>query len=194
MRELENIKFFIDPLTALDLEYFVTGSIASIIYGEPRLTHDLDLVLALDSAVAAKTARRLIEAFPPDAFYCPPTEVIVTEARREDRGHFNLIHHATGFKADIYLKGNHPFHDWAFARRHAIALPDATRLWVAPVEYVIVRKLEFYREGGSEKHLRDIRSILSVSANKIDRNQLLQWIKRYGLDDIWSQARNFTRE
>jgi len=55
----------------------------------------------------------------------------------------------------------------------------------APPEYVIVRKLEFYREGGSEKHLRDIRSMLAISAEQIDRAALDEWIQRLGLQTEW---------
>jgi hypothetical protein len=50
---------------------------------------------------------------------------------------------------------------------------------------VIVRKLEFYREGG-EKHLRDIRSILAVSGDQLDRGALADWIRRRGLEAQWS--------
>jgi hypothetical protein len=51
---------------------------------------------------------------------------------------------------------------------------------------VIVRKLEFYREGGGEKHLRDIRSIQAVSGDQLDRGVLADWIRRRGLEAQWS--------
>ena len=60
---------------------------------------------------------------------------------------------------------------------------------VAPPEYVIVRKLEYYREGGSEKHLRDIRSMLAVSADQLERVALDEWIGRRGLGPEWNQVR-----
>ena len=56
---------------------------------------------------------------------------------------------------------------------------------LAPPEYVIVRKLEYDREGGSEKHLRDIRSRLAVSGGQMDRPALEQWIERRGLQNQW---------
>ena len=56
---------------------------------------------------------------------------------------------------------------------------------LAPLEYVIVRKLEYYREGASEKHLRDIRSMLDVSRDLIDRAALNEWITRLGLQTEW---------
>ena len=60
---------------------------------------------------------------------------------------------------------------------------------VAPPEYVIVRKLEYFQEGGSEKHLRDIRGILAVSGELLDQAELLQWVTRRGLMAEWEKAR-----
>jgi hypothetical protein len=59
---------------------------------------------------------------------------------------------------------------------------------VAPVEYVILRKLEYFREGGSEKHVRDIRGMLAISAAQIDRALLEQWIGRRSLATEWAKV------
>ena len=61
--------------------------------------------------------------------------------------------------------------------------------WVAPPEYVIVRKLEFFREGGSEKHLRDIAAILRVSGELVRFDVVEQWTARGGLQAEWQRAR-----
>jgi len=65
---------------------------------------------------------------------------------------------------------------------------------VAPAEYVILRKLEYYRDGQSEKHLRDIASILSISGDQIDFDQLLGKIRKYGLEQEWKQAQKISEE
>ncbi len=181
MPGLELFEIFTRPLENLGVSYLVTGAVASIVYGEPRTTHDIDLVLDLHTRDVA----RLPQAFPPQEFYCPPEEVIRVEIARTDRGHFNLIHHDTGYKADIYLKGGHPLHAWAFPRRRTITLPGGSQMSIAPPEYVILRKLEFYREGRSDKHLRDIRGILDVSGAEIDHRALEPWIERLKLIDEW---------
>ena len=161
----------------------VTGAVASIIYGEPRLTHDLDLVIELDPAYID----RFVEAFPLDEFYCPPAEIIQVEIKRPQRGHFNLIHHSTGFKADIYTSGKDKFHHWALNNRKRIDFEgEVVRL--APVEYVIIRKLQYYREGRSEKHLRDIVGILEVSLDQIDFNMLKEKITEMNLEKEWSMV------
>jgi hypothetical protein len=157
----------------------ITGSTAGIIYGEPRMTHDVDIVVALAPAQISSFAA----AYPMERFYCPPEDVIAIEVRRAHRGHFNLIHHDTGFKADIYLAFDE-LHRWGLAHRRVVDV-GTLRVQVAPVEYVVLRKLEYYREGGSEKHLRDIRAMLDVSADDIDRTYLDEQIALRGLDAAW---------
>ena len=171
---------FLRPLNQAGIRYIVSGSVAAIFYGEPRLTHDVDLVVFLSDA----DIRSLPDIFPAAAFYLPPVETIATEARREQRGHFNIIHIETGFKADIYLTGRDELHAWAFRRRQSVQF-EGEAVMLAPPEYVIIRKLEYYREGGSEKHLRDIRSMLAVSSSQLDRPSLDEWIERRGLQPQW---------
>lgn len=172
---------FCDPLERAGLQYMVTGSVAGILYGEPRLTHDVDLVLVLPDVEAC---RRLLAAFPDDEFYAPPLDVVRTEQSRATRGHFNLIHHATGFKADIYPVSGDPLHAWGLSRRRQLAVGDGN-IWVAPPEYVIVRKLEYFREGGSEKHLGDIRAMLRISGDEIANDELDRWVLERGLGRQW---------
>jgi hypothetical protein len=176
------IDLFVVPLERLGLPYMITGSVASTVYGEPRLTLDLDLVLEVD----AERAGDLLAAFPETEFYRPPLEVVRAEACRDARGHFNLIHHETGMKADVYLAASDPLHRFGLERRRRIAM-GAGEAWLAPPEYVIVRKLEFWREGGSEKHLRDVRGMLAAGV-ALDRTFLEDAIRRRGLEAAWEQV------
>jgi hypothetical protein len=183
MPEANLFLMFTQRLNTLGIPYMVSGSVAVIIYGEPRLTHDVDLIVVLDLSRIAQ----LSEAFPSEQFYCPPAEVIAVEATRDQRGHFNIIHHETGFKAVLYLSGRDPLHAWGLARARQLELEGQT-LCVAPPEYVILRKLEYFREGGSEKHLRDIRSILNTSPDAIQTAELQQQIAARGLQEAWQQV------
>ncbi len=70
MPEHNLFQIFISRLNKLGIQYMITGSVASIIYGEPRLTHDIDLVIELNK----DDAERFAEAFPIEEFYCPPPE------------------------------------------------------------------------------------------------------------------------
>lgn len=182
MLEPDLILLFTQPLERLGLPYMVTGSVAGILYGEPRLTHDVDIVVEIPRHLA----RAVSAAFPESEFYCPPEEVIAVEAARPRRGHFNLIHHGSGFKADLYLVGEDPLHRWALQRVHRLPLGGA-EIVAAPPEYVILRKLEYYREGGSDKHVRDIRSILALQGASLDRVALERWAESAGLTALWKR-------
>ena len=181
------LEIFVSPLNRLAVPYVVTGATASIIYGEPRLTNDLDLVVLLK----VEDIARVTAAFPPTAFYCPPPEVLGIEIKRPHRGHFNLIHHETGTKADIYLAGEDELHQWALSHRRKITI-ESEQVWVAPPEYVIIRKLQYYREGGSEKHLRDIAGMVALSSDQIDYPLLEEMVKRYSLEKEWRKAESLS--
>jgi hypothetical protein len=107
------------------------------------------------------------------------------EAARPERGHFNLIHHDTAFKADIYVAKPDSLQNWALQHRRELTT-DNLPIWIAPPEYVIIGKLEFFREGGSEKHLRDIRGMLA--GTEIDRSFLEKEIAQRGLEDAWRKC------
>jgi len=62
----------------------------------------------------------------------------------------NLIHHETGFRADIYLAGKDQLHHWGLTNRKSVRVEDEA-VWVAPAEYVILRKLEYYPRGAVRK-------------------------------------------
>lgn len=180
MLERELFYIFTRRLNEAAVNYMVTGSLASIVYGQPRLTHDVDFVVEL----AAAELPRLLSVFPSDEFYCPPLEVMRTEVNRENRGHFNIIHHQTGFKADIYPAGNDAFQREGIRRKRKIE-KESDIFWIAPPEYVIIKKLQYFAEGRSSKHLTDIRGMLDISGEIIDIEMLLRWIDEFNLQNVW---------
>ena len=186
MPEHDLFRIFVSRLNKLSAPYMITGAVASIIYGEPRLTNDIDLVIDMN----ADDAETFAEAFPIEDFYCPPPEVIRLEIGRSQRGHFNLIHHETAFKADIYAAGRDELHQWGLQNRKSVDV-KGEKFWLAPIEYVILRKLEYYREGKSEKHLRDISSILAFSSDDIDFKMLETQINKRTLEKEWKAAKDF---
>jgi len=182
MLEPDLIELFVKPLDQLQIRYLISGSVAAMIYGEPRFTNDIDLIVFL----RAPDVERMLAAYPSPEFYLPPASVIAAEIGRE-RGQFNIIHAETSLKADCFIVGRDELHAWAF--RHSRRYPfDSIEITLAPPEYVIVRKLEYFREGGSEKHLRDIRAMLAVSGELIDREALTEWIRRQGVSEQWKQV------
>jgi len=179
------IHLFIVPLNKMSINYMITGAVAASVYGVPRLTEDIDLVVELK----ASDTDKLAGAYPQPDYYLPPKEVIVNEISRKTRGYFNIIHISSGLKADLYLLGRDPLHQWGMAQGREIQYGDIT-CRIAPPEYVILRKLQFYQEGKSEKHLEDVRSMLDISGHDIDNNWLKQKVKEFGLVAAWKEVHN----
>lgn len=167
-------------LEAAEIPYMIVGSIASMTYGEPRMTHDLDLVVQ----VLPKDASKFEQIFPEDEYYCPPEEIVKPEILR--CGQFNLIHHETGLKIDLVIRKNSEHAKTEFSRRKKITLWQGAEAYMASPEDVILKKLEYFREGGSQKHLQDIRGILAQT--EIDEPYLQGWIAKLGLQKEWAQA------
>lgn len=179
----DELSLFASRLESIGAPYMVTGATAAILYGQPRVTNDIDIVLSLDDA--ARLA--LLRAFPESEFYVPPESVIRAEQARMQRGHFNLIHHETGYKADIYLIGTDPLHAWALPLRRHVRWAEDLVIAVAPPEYVVLRKLEYYREGRSAKHPADIRAIREITG--VDETAMAPWLERMGLTALWQELK-----
>lgn len=181
MQKHNLFKIFTEKLNKLNIPYMITGSVASIVYGEPRMTHDIDIVLILTQ----NKIEEFFRIFPNEEFYCPPIEVLRIEAAKDNRGHCNILHHDTGFKADIYFAGNDEFQNWALKNIMTIEFMGEN-LPLAPIEYVIIKKLEYYKEGKSQKHLSDIKSIIINSEGDINWELLQRFIEKYGLSNEWN--------
>ena len=185
MQSLELVEIFILPLESEKISYMISGSVGSIFYSEPRLTHDIDLVLFINSDDLTKIEK----CFPPESFYCPPIEVLQIELKRREHAHFNLIHHKTGWKADCYPHAGDPLEKWAENRRKRMKLAKELEIWLAPPEYIILRKLQYYREGKSQKHLLDTGNMLKANPEDLDDAALKDWIEKLQLETVWSEVK-----
>jgi hypothetical protein len=178
------VSLFIAPLNRAKIAYAVTGGLAAIVYGHPRLTLDVDLVMRIGASESAAFAA----LWPAAEFYCPSVDVIDAEQRRAEFGHFNVLHHETAMRADVYLAGNDPLQRWALERRVQREI-QGEDVWFAPIEYVIVYKLRYAHMGGSDRHLRDIARILAVNVGALDQRTLDYWISHFALAEMWDRAR-----
>jgi hypothetical protein len=184
VQEPDLIELFLAPLKAAGIDrYMVSGSVAAIEFGEPRATLDVDVALFIEQEAVGG----LLAAFPEPEYYCPPRDVIASEIARPSRGHFNVIHLSSGLKADFYPSRNHPLFGWAFENRRSLPL-SGHDVWFAPPEYVILWKLEFFREGAGEKHLRDIRGMLAVSTGEMNLDFLTEWADKLCLNSFWRKC------
>ena len=175
------LRRFVAVLERLNLPYLITGSMATIAYGEPRFTNDIDVVVALP----ADCVDDFCASFPEDEYYCY-REAVVQAVR--DHFQFNIIHFESGLKFDVIVPDASDFNRSRLARGVRLPAGNDFDAWFASPEDVIIKKLEFFRAGGSEKHIRDIIGVLKMDPGRIDREYMSAWTNRLGLADIWQDV------
>jgi hypothetical protein len=178
VRQIEFLTLATQILERLGARYAVVGSYASSAWGEPRMTRDIDIVVEL----TVDQLNALCEAFPPRDFYV--SRVAALEALNHHT-QFNVIHPTSGNKIDFMMAGVGEWAKEQFDRRLFIEFEPTVSGYVAAPEDVILGKLIYYREGRSEKHLRDIRGILKVSKDNLDLQYIDRHAAKLGLNDIW---------
>ncbi|HLG19392.1 MAG TPA: hypothetical protein VI895_06195 [Bdellovibrionota bacterium] len=166
------------------IPYFVVGSVASSILGEPRSTNDVDIVAQL-SEVRAKEWIVWAEK----DFYVSETAVI--EAIRRHRA-FNLVHFSTALKIDIYCAGDSAYEGEQLSRRRLVPVVKdaATSLVMSTPEDVVLNKLCWYRKGGevSDRQWRDVIGVLKVQSDRLEFSYLGNWATNLAISDLLRKA------
>jgi hypothetical protein len=180
--EEEVIARVVRHLDALGIPYMITGSVASSFHGKPRVTHDADIVIDPDR----EGLERLVHELSAADFYADPKSA--REALRRRR-QFNVIDTASAFKLDLIIRKDRPFSHAEFARRQHADLPEAKQVALATPEDTILSKLEWAKKGGgSERQLADVRGILDVRGEDLDREYIERWAKDLAVLELWHRV------
>jgi hypothetical protein len=179
----ELLKLVVRQLEAAGIDYMITGSVASSLQGEPRATHDIDVVVAIRAPAAAAGLKA---AFPEPDFYLD--ELAVRDAI-DARGMFNLIDVHEGDKVDFWLLTEDAFDRARFDRRYVEQFEDA-RLMVSRPEDTILMKLRWAAMlGGSEKQFVDALRVYEVQHGRLDESYLDRWAGTLELTDAIGRLR-----
>lgn len=179
MVQTDLLRYLLDVLETRSIPYLVVGSFASAAYGEARYTYGIDIVLELTEAQLPA----FLAAFPGDAFYLSAEAAL--QAIRE-RFQFNIIHSESGNKIDFMLTRSDEWGRTQMARRRRALLLHDREGYLAAPEDVILGKLWYFNEGGSDRQLRDIASMLRVTGDQIDRADIESWARKLGLEEAWA--------
>jgi hypothetical protein len=175
----ELLEYAVTVLERLRITYMVVGSFTSGAYGEPRFTNDIDIVVDLRSP----DVKPLCEAFPPDRFY------LSEEAARgavASGGQFNVIEPESGNKIDFMIARRDPWGREQLSRRQRLPFLPKLEAFAARPEDIIISKLIYFEEGGSDKHLRDIAGIFAAGTQAIDRQYIERWVQSLNLANAWN--------
>jgi hypothetical protein len=176
--QAEMLRRAIEVLESQGIVYLIVGSFASIAYGEPRMTRDIDIVVDL----RADQVDRLCAAYPAEEYY-----VSAVAARQAvcQGGQFNVIHPASGNKIDFIVARRDSWGIQQLQRRQRVLILPGLPGYAASPEDVILGKMWYYQVGGSEKHLRDIAGILQISSDEVDRAYVARWAEELGFSEVW---------
>jgi hypothetical protein len=177
--------------TDLGIPYLIGGGVASTVHGEFRTTRDVDLIIRLTSADAARFAAVLGQQFtlnPPDVLDAL-AHVPVAVADRTQRATFAAYDRATGYQLDVFCVGDTPFDRAQFDHAVPVPIPEASAvLMVASAEDTILTKLEWYTITASDQQWADVQTIRRVQDEALNRAYLTTWATQLGLTDLWAAA------
>lgn len=170
-----------DFFERIGAQYRIVGSMASMAYSEPRFTNDIDILVDL----RVNQVEEIEREFPAPDFYVSPDAV---KAAIVDRRQFNIIHVSSGMKLDVIQCKATEFGALDISMGKRLKSDGVYEAWFGAAENIILMKLRYYQEGGSEKHLRDISSILKVQGASIDRLYIEHWARRLGVISEWTMV------
>jgi len=174
--ELDIVRDVSARLDRVDIAYMLTGSMAMNYYAQPRMTRDIDVVVALQPSDAAT----VVQLFSPDYY-------ISRGAVDESITHqslFNLIHNESIIKVDCIIRKENHYRLTEFHRRQRIKI-EQFETWIVSKEDLILSKLFWAKDSHSEVQLRDVKNLVATG---FDRAYIEQWTPELGLANLWQEC------
>ncbi len=175
--ELDIVHDVSQRLEAAGIPYMLTGSMAMNYYAQPRMTRDIDVVVALGE----HGADRIVRAFDPD--YYVAREAVVSSIANESL--FNLVHQESVIKVDCIIRKSEPYRLAEFERRQKITIRDFST-WITSKEDLIISKLWWARDTRSAIQLGDVRNL---AATECDTAYVENWTRELGLLALWDETK-----
>lgn len=153
-------------LDDLKVPYIVTGGIAVLIWGRPRFTADIDIVIEMKESKVDTLEKALLSL----GEYGYISREAIMEALK-NKGEFNFIDGYTGLKVDFWVAKEGELSTLEFKRKKVKSLLGKKINFISP-EDLILRKLLWYKESQSSRHLEDAQSISRISNEILDKKYL----------------------
>ncbi len=174
--ELQLLRDIVTRLEAAGIDYMLTGSVALNCYAQPRMTRDIDLVVAF----LLKDAERINDILGQDYY-------VSEHAAREavsNLGCFNAIHQTTLIKVDFMVRKLEDYRLHEFRRRILLKIADF-EVWVVSKEDLILSKLDWAKESLSERQLADVENLIATGC---DTDYLRTWSAALNLTDMLTRV------
>lgn len=180
MSQTDFVLRLVRELEQTQIPYMFVGSHASSFHGYPRTTADIDVVID----PSRESLDALLVRLPQDQYY---VDVETARDALRTRSMFNVIDQQTGYKADLIIRKNRSFSVEELTRR-VKGVVEGVEANVASVEDTIISKLEWAKAGESERQLRDVREMVNVHRDRLDRAYIERWVRELELDELWQRV------
>lgn len=183
MIQSEVLKKVINILEKVRTPYMVTGAMAVNYYGKMRTTHDIDIIIEINSF----KKERFVKEFQKE-FYISDEAIIDAIQRRSS---FNLIHNESCLKIDFWMVKNNEFSKLEFQRRKPRDIFNQ-QVFLITAEDLIITKLNWYKKSESEKHFEDVLGIYQIQKGNLDEKYIIKWTAKQGTLDLWQKIKELS--
>ncbi|CAN5577616.1 hypothetical protein BH10BAC5_BH10BAC5_14020 [soil metagenome] len=181
MSQQELLKKVVQLLNRINVDYMLTGSVVSSIQGEPRSTHDIDIVVN----ISEHSISSIIKEFLPPRYYIDESAIV--EAI-QNQNMFNLLDTNEGDKVDFWILTKSPFDVSRFSRKYEDDFFGIT-VNVSTPEDTIVSKLKWAKESNNcQKQLGDVIRITEIQYGNLNFSYIEKWVSILDLKDLWLQV------
>lgn len=163
------VKLVTETLELTKVSYVIVGGLVTIIYGRPRTTMDIDIIIS-----QSDNFNILEKTFKANGFDITENEIKIA---LEESSHCSIFHDKYPYRID--LQG-------IYSRLDKIAFDNKEKrkalgisLMIEKIEDAIIGKLVY----GSQQDLEDAKSIFENQKEKIDLNYLNNYAKELGVSD-----------
>lgn len=158
------------------IAYMLTGSMAMNYYAQPRMTRDIDVVVALQAA----QIEAILRIFGKD--YYVAREAVAGSIEHESM--FNLIHNESLIKVDCIVRKRSEYRQMEFQRRKQVKI-NGFLVFIVSREDLIISKLYWAKDSHSEQQFRDIKNLISGG---YDTAYLEHWTRALDLNNLWAEC------
>lgn len=180
MSQPELLKRVVSVIDSAGGAYMLTGSVVSSAQGEPRASHDIDIVVQIDPAAVAE----LKKAFPESEYGFDDAAALAAIGNRDM---FQLWHFASGDKVDFWVLKDDPLDQSAFSRRTKWTVFGVEAFATAPEDTILLKLRWSQMSGGSSKQLGDVRGVYELQHKHLDIDYIDAWASRIGVQDDWQR-------
>jgi hypothetical protein len=180
---IQALTSLVEAFDRFGIAYYIGGSVASSVHGRRRYTQDVDVVAALQLKHVQILVAMLQQEYYIDAD--------MIRGAIQNRSSFNLLHHDTGVKVDVFVQKTSLFSQQEMRRAREEVLEVGSRpFFFASAEDMILAKLDWWKLGGdvSNRQWNDILEMLKEKQAVLDFAYLRQSAPMLGVADLLEKA------